>query len=434
MPSGQRRTAVIIGGGFGGLRAAKRLANTDVNVILIDRNNHHLFQPLLYQVATAALSPGDIAQPLRSILRQSSNVHVMMSTVLHIDVDARRVVCDDGIVAYDHLILAPGARHSYFGNDSWERFAPGLKDLNDALRIRERLLTTFEEAESVIGTQLMKSLLTFVIVGAGPTGVELAGAIAEIADRTMLADFPKLRRSDVRVLLVQASGRILESFAEPLSRSAQRSLEALGVDVRLDTSVTDVTADGVRLGSEFIASRNVIWAAGNSASPLLADLGTPLDAAGRAIVEPDCSIPGYPDVFVIGDAARFNHTTDGTPLPAVAQPAMQMGAYVADLVRRNTEPTRRKPFRYRNLGSMATIGRARAIVDLGFFRSSGLFAWLMWAALHVMQLISFRNRFKVMIEWAWYYLSFQPGARLIINKDAPQEIRRWVSLNSNDNS
>jgi NADH:ubiquinone reductase (H+-translocating) len=434
MPSGQRRTAVIIGGGFGGLSAAKRLADTDVNVILIDRNNHHLFQPLLYQVATAALSPGDVAQPLRSILRQSTNVHVMMSTVLHVDVDARRVVCDDGIVAYDHLILAPGARHSYFGHDVWERYAPGLKDLSDALRIRERLLTTFEEAEGVIGTQLMRSLLTFVIVGAGPTGVELAGAIAEIAERTMLADFPKLRRSDIRVILVQASPRILESFVEPLSASAQRSLEELGVEVLLNTSVTDVTADGVRLGVDFIPSRNVIWAAGNCASPLLADLGTPLDVAGRAVVEADCSLPGYPDVYVIGDAARFQHTPDARPLPSVAQPAMQMGRYVADIIRRNVEPGSRKPFRYRDLGSMATIGRARAIVDLGFFRSSGLLAWLMWAVLHVMQLISFRNRFKVMIEWAWYYISFQPGARLIINKDAPQEIRRWMSLNSNDNS
>lgn len=420
MPTGQRRHVVIIGAGFGGLKAAKALRGANVDVTLIDRTNHHLFQPLLYQVATAALSPGDIAQPVRSILRTARNIHVVMSTVQHIDTTSRVVVCDDRVLSYDALIVAPGARHSYFGHDEWEAHAPGLKDLTDALHIREKLLATFEAAEAVRGTEAMRRLLTFVVVGGGPTGVELAGAIAEISARTMLPDFPTLHRKDIRVVLVQAGERVLESFASDLSASAKRQLERLGVEVLTDHVVTNVTADGVQMGDLFIATDNVIWAAGNAASPILRTLGAPLDRAGRVIVHPDCSIPGHPEVFVIGDAARFD--TVGGALPGVCQTAMQMGTYVANVIKRNLAPEERRPFVYKDLGSMATIGRAAAIATIGGLKFRGLIAWLLWAVLHVAMLISFRNRFKVMIEWMWYYVSFQPGARLIVSRDAASNV------------
>lgn len=429
MPTGKRRNVVIVGAGFGGLAAARACSRAGVDVTLIDRNNHHLFQPLLYQVATAALSPGDIAQPIRSILRHTKNVRVVMASVESIDLENRTVTCTDGRHPYDSLILAPGSRHAYFGHDEWEAHAPGLKDLTDALHIRERLLASFEEAEQVTRADQRAALLTFVVVGGGPTGVELAGSIAEISMRTMLPDFPTLRRSDIRVVLIQAADRVLESFHPPLSAAAARSLEKLGVELLLDQTVTDVTANGVQVGGRFLYSRNVIWAAGNAASPLVRMLGVPVDRAGRAIVEADCSVPGHPDVFVIGDAAHHRHGTEAA-LPGVAQVAMQMGAYVARQIGRNVPPAERKPFRYRDLGTMATIGRASAVADLGGWRFTGLPAWSMWAVLHVMQLISFRNRFKVMIEWLWYYLSFQPGARLIVHRNASREIHRWLVMES----
>lgn len=402
---------MIIGGGFGGLSAAKHLRNSDVDVILIDKTNHYLFQPLLYQVATAALSPGDVAQPLRSILRHSSNIRVMMQTVQHIDCAQRLIVHDGGVLSYDHLILAPGSRHAYFGHPEWETIAPGLKDLNDALLIRERLLSTFERAERERDREARQRALTFVVVGAGPTGVELAGAIAEISTKTMLPDFPTLRREDVRVFLVDAAPRVLTAFNESLSAKALASLHDLGVEVRLNTMVTDVRADGVLLGDVFLPSTNVIWAAGNQASALLRDLQIPLDKQGRAIVHPDCSIPGHADVFVIGDAANLND------LPGVAQVAMQEGAYVAQVVKRNIAAGLRRPFTYRDMGSMATIGRARAVADVFGMKFSGSIAWLLWAAIHVVSLIGFRNRIKVMVEWLWFYISFQPGARLIVQRD-----------------
>lgn len=421
-----RKHVVIVGGGFGGLSAAKSLRNENVDVTLIDKTNHHLFQPLLYQVATAALAPGDVAQPIRSILRRMKNVRIVYDEVTSIDTTSNRVICKQETVSYDHLILAPGARHSYFGHDDWEHVAPGLKDLDDALAIRDRLLTTFEVADRHVGTPALREYLTFVCVGGGPTGVELAGAIAEISLRTMLPDFPRLRASDIHVILIEAGDRILSSFAPSLSAHALRSLQNLGVDVMLNARVHDITEHGVDLGTMFLPTRNVIWAAGNAASPLLTHLGVPLDRQGRVHVEADCSVPGIPNVFVIGDAAHFTHDLPA-PLPGVAQVAMQQGRFVASLLVSQQRAANKQraassgSFTYRDYGTMATIGRARAIADVFGIRLKGLVAWIAWAGLHILQLISFRNRLKVMIEWLWYYISFQPGARLLIKRTSKHE-------------
>lgn len=412
MPTGKRPQVVIIGAGFGGLSAVKALKNAPVDITVIDRTNHHLFQPLLYQVATAGLSPGDIAHPTRSILRSMRNVHVVLDEVFKIDRERRVVVCSNDDHPYDHLIIATGARHSYFGHDEWEQYAPGLKDLNDALLIRDRLLRTFEEAERFVGTDRLRDLLTFVVVGGGPTGVELAGAIAEISRKTMLPDFPRLKAADIRVVLIEGSDRILNAFHPSLSSSAKRSLEALGVEVVLNGMVTQITEDAVTIGDTVIRTRNVLWAAGNKASSLISTLDAPKDRAGRVFVGTDCSLPGYPDVYVIGDAAHFR---DGDrSLPGVAQVAMQQGSYVGTLI--GNRGRTNAPFHYKDLGSMATIGRARAIVEIGRLRMSGFLAWVAWAMLHVAQLISFRNRLRVLIEWTWYYLTFQPGARLVLRQ------------------
>lgn len=424
MPTGKRPHVVIVGAGFGGLSAAKALKNTDVDVTIIDRTNHHLFQPLLYQVATAALSPGDVAQPIRSILRHVRNIHVVMDNVCRIDLAERTVICDDGIYRYDHLVLAPGARHSYFGHDEWEHHAPGLKDLSDALLIRERMLATFEEAESVVGTPMASTLLTFIVVGAGPTGVELAGAIAEIGARTMLPDFPRLRRGDVRVVLIEGGPRVLPTFDPVSSERALESLRRLGVDVMLNTVVTNVTEDGVMIGGIPIASRNVIWAAGNTASPILKLLHTETDRQGRVVVDETCAVPGHGDVYVIGDAGHFTNA-DGTVLPGVAQVALQQGDYVAQRILGKGRAAT-QAFTYRDPGSMATIGRAKAVAEIGKRKLSGLVAWGMWAVIHIAFLIGFRNRVKVIVEWLWYYISFQPGARLIVQHDSAHKTRMWL--------
>lgn len=424
MPTGKRPHVVIVGAGFGGLSAAKALKNTNVDVTIIDRTNHHLFQPLLYQVATAALSPGDVAQPIRSILRHVNNIHVVMDNVRDVDLAQRTVVCDDGTYGYDHLILAPGARHSYFGHDGWEQHAPGLKDISDALLIRERLLATFEEAESVVGTPMSSTLLTFVVVGAGPTGVELAGAIAEIGARTMLPDFPRLRRGDVHVMLIEGGPRVLPTFDPVSSERALESLRRLGVEVMLDTVVTSVTEDGVMIGDIPIVSRNVIWAAGNTASPILKLLRTETDRQGRVVVDETCAIPGHDDVYVIGDAGHFTNA-DGTVLPGVAQVALQQGDYVAMRILGKGKAATHA-FTYRDPGSMATIGRAKAVAEIGKRKLSGLVAWAMWAVIHIAFLIGFRNRVKVIVEWLWYYISFQPGARLIVQHDSAHKTRMWL--------
>ncbi len=402
-----RQRVVIIGGGFGGLTAAQSLPNADV--VLIDRTNHHLFQPLLYQVATAALSPGDIAWPFRTILRGHPHVRVMMDEVLSIDRAARVVrLQHDAPVPFDILIAAPGSRHAYFGHDAWEPYAPGLKTMTDAVRLRERMLLAFEEADRE------HHPLTFVIVGGGPTGVELAGALAEIGRKALGPDFPALRLDDLAILLVEAGPRILPGFSPDLSAHATAALQRMGVTIKLKSPVTDIRPDGLTIGTQFVRSTNILWAAGNKASPLLASLGVPQDASGRIKVLPDLTIPGDPSIFVIGDAA---HCVDaeGIPLPGLAPVAMQQGRYVAGMIRRGTVPAQRKPFIYADRGMLATIGRAQAVAQLGSFRFAGLFAWLLWCLVHIFFLIGFRNRVRVMLEWMWYYVTFKPGARVIYN-------------------
>ncbi len=403
---------VIVGGGFGGLNAARALSRRPVRVTLLDRRNYHLFQPLLYQVASAALSPADIATPLRSILRKAANISVLLAEAETIDLANRRLVLDQGEVGYDALILAAGAGHSYFGHDDWELLAPGLKTLEDALEIRRRVLLAFEAAERESDGAERRALLTFVIVGAGPTGVELAGALAEIARETIARDFRAIDPRQARIILLEGGPRILPSFPEPLSKRAEMALSGLGVEVRTGSTVTRITPDAVWVGGEQIRSRAVLWAAGVAASPLARSLGVPLDRAGRVLVEPDLSIPGHPEAFVIGDLAAFIHQT-GQPLPGLAPVAIQQGRAVADNVLRRLrgEPTR--PFHYFDKGSMAAIGRAKAVAVLGRLRLWGFPAWLAWVFVHILYLIGFRNRFLVVFEWAWAYFTYQRGARLI---------------------
>ncbi len=415
-PVGQeprRQRVVIIGGGFGGLAAAQSLRGSGLETVLIDRTNHHLFQPLLYQVATAALSPSDIAWPLRAIFRSRSDVQVVMAEVRAVDLRERRVHLSHGeSVTYDMLVLAPGGRHSYFGHDQWEAHAPGLKTLSDAVAVRERLLVSFEKAERLRGTAQAQACLTFVIVGGGPTGVELAGAVAEIGRIGMKPDFRCLQSMTPRVLLLEGQDRLLPSYPPSLGVQAHRALEALGVTVRLNTLVRDVTPQGVATDGEFIEAANVIWAAGNVASPLVGALPVSLDRAGRAIVEPDLTVPGHPWVFVIGDAASASGP-DGMPLPGIAPVAMQQGRYVGRMIASRRPTGERPPFRYVDRGMMATIGRAKAVAQLGPLRLSGLSAWLIWCVVHILFLISVRNRYRVMSEWVWYYLTYRPGARVI---------------------
>ncbi|MEO5955097.1 MAG: NAD(P)/FAD-dependent oxidoreductase [Nitrospiraceae bacterium] len=406
-----RKRVVIIGGGFGGLAAAQSLRHVDV--VLIDRTNHHLFQPLLYQVATAALSPGDIAWPLRTIFRRHPQVCVVMDEVLSIDPAAHVVrLRDSAPIAFDVLIVAPGSRHSYFGHEAWEPFAPGLKTLADAVRLREKMLLAFEEAErrrTATGTQ---ERLTFVIVGGGPTGVELAGALAEIGRKAMGPDFPNLRLDDLAILLVEGGSRILPGFKADLSAKAAAALERMGVTIKLHSPVSDIRADGVMIGNEFVRSTHIIWAAGNRASPLLASLAVSQDSSDRIKVQPDLTIPGDPWIFVIGDAAHCVGP-GGNPLPGLAPVAMQQGRYVAMLVQEETAQEQRRPFVYADRGMLATIGRAQAVAQIGLLRVSGLIAWLLWCVVHIFFLIGFRNRLRVISEWIWYYLTFKPGARII---------------------
>jgi NADH dehydrogenase len=412
-----RPAVVIIGGGFGGLDAARALAGAPVTVTLIDRRNHHVFQPLLYQVATASLSPGDIAAPIRWILRGQDNVRVLLAEAQSINVSARRVKLDAGHeVPYDYLIVATGATHSYFGHGEWQRFAPGLKTLEDALEIRRRVLLAFERAERESDATIQRQYLTFAVVGGGPTGVELAGALAEIAKQTLRDEFARIEPEVARIVLLEAGPTILPSFPETLRDSARRMLRSLGVEIWEGTMVTGVEAGAVHMGTERLSARTVVWAAGVTASPLGKLLDVPLDRSGRVVVEQDLSVPGHPEIFVVGDLAVFTHQT-GQPLPGVAQVAMQGGKAAArNVVRRlRGEPT--KLFHYRDLGNMATIGRARAIADLHWMRLSGFFAWLAWLFIHLISLIGFRNKLLVLISWMVAYLSFQRGVRLITGKD-----------------
>jgi NADH:ubiquinone reductase (H+-translocating) len=403
---------VIVGGGFGGLYAARALAGRPARVTLLDRRNHHLFQPLLYQVATAALNPSDIATPLRAILRRAENVTVLLAEVERVDLAARRLGLDRGEVAYDGLVLAAGASHSYFGHDDWEVFAPGLKTLEDALEIRRRVLLAYESAEREVDGAEQRALLTFVVVGGGPTGVELAGALGEISRQTIARDFRLIDPTKARIVLLEGGERLLTTFPEPLSQSAARALERLGVEVRTGALVTRVTADAVWLGGEQIRTRTVLWAAGVAATPLARTLGVPVDRAGRVIVESDLSIPGHPEAFAIGDMCAFLHQT-GSPLPGVAPVAIQQGRAAADNVLRRLGGRPTRAFRYRDRGSMATIGRAAAVAVIAGRQLSGLVAWLTWLLVHIAFLIGFRNRVLVLLEWAWAYVSWQRGARLI---------------------
>ena len=413
---------VIIGGGFGGLAAAKALARADVRVTLVDRHNYHLFQPLLYQVATATLSAGDIGAPIRWVLRRASNVRVLLGEAESIDTAARRVRLSDGATLdYTYLIVATGARHAYFGHPEWEAFAPGLKTLDDALLMRRRILLAFEHAEREEDAARRGELLTFVLVGGGPTGVELAGTLAEITRQTLRDEFKAIDTARARIVVVEAGPSILSSFREDLRDAARRSLAELGVEVRERTRVVGIDAHGVDVesdgGRERITSSTVLWAAGVAASPLIQTLGVPLDRAGRAVVEPDLSIPAHPEVFVIGDASSFVHTRDGVPLPGVVQPATQGAVHAAKMILRRERGEASTPFVYKDLGNMAIVGRASAIADLGWIRLSGLIGWLAWLFLHIAKLIGFRNRVVVLIEWAAAYLTYQRGARLITGAD-----------------
>ena len=408
---------VIVGGGFGGLYAARALAKAPVAVTLVDRTNHHVFQPLLYQVATASLSPSQIAYPIRGVLRRQRNTRVLLAEAVAVDTARRVVALADGALPYDYLVLAAGARHSYFGHPEWEARAPGLKTLDDALRIRERILLAFERAEREPDAGRRRALLTFVVVGGGPTGVELAGAIGEIACRVMARDFRAIDTRDTRTILVEAGSRILPAFPEPLAERAERSLERLCVEVRTDAAVTRVEDGAVWLGTERVASDTVLWAAGVAPSPLARTLGVPLDRAGRVVVGPDLTIPGHPEVFVVGDAAACAGP-GGKPLPGLAPVAIQQGEYAAAAIAGAASGAPRAPFRYRDKGTMATIGRNAAVVDLGRLRISGYPAWLMWCFIHILWLIGFRNRFLVMVEWAWAYVRFERSARLIVRDGA----------------
>jgi NADH dehydrogenase len=412
---------VIIGGGFGGLSAAKTLRKADVQVTVLDRRNHHVFQPLLYQVATATLSPGDIAAPIRWILRHARNVRVLLGEAVRIDVAARRVELADGAVLdYDYLIVASGSSHAYFGHDEWEPFAPGLKTLEDAITIRRRLLLAFEKAERETDPTRQRDLLTFVIVGGGPTGVELAGTLAEIARQTLRDEYRSIDTSHARIVLVEAS-RLLATFPESLQEAARRSLKRLGIEIKEGVAVTHIDAHGVMIGNQRLDAGTIVWAAGVAASPLVKTLGVPLDRAGRVLVEPDLSIPGHPEVFVVGDVAAFLHQ-GGKLLPGVAQTAMQAAAHAAkNIIRRERgEPT--LPFVYRNLGNMAIVGRGSAVADLPWARFSGVLGWLSWLFLHIVMLIGFRNRIVVLIEWAVAFLTFQRGARLITEQRSEEKV------------
>jgi NADH:ubiquinone reductase (H+-translocating) len=402
---------VIIGGGFAGLYCARALRRQAVRITIVDRRNFHLFQPLLYQVATASLSPADIAHPIRSVLKRQRNTEVWMADVTDIDVENRVVQLADGTLNYDYLVVASGATHGYFGHPEWEHHAPGLKTVDDAIELRRRFLLAFEAAEREADAEARRRQLTFVIIGAGPTGVELAGAMAEIARQVMPQDFRAIDTSTTRIVLLEGGSRVLPTYPAELSQKAQEQLERLGVEVRTGALVTNILHDAVLVGNEYIEAANVFWAAGVAASPLGAKLGVPVDRAGRVIVEKDCSIPGHPEVFVAGDLAHFER--DGVMVPGVAQGAMQMGTHAARCIAADRAEKRRKEFYYFDKGNLATIGRAAAVADIGPFKLWGLIAWLIWVFVHIMYLIGFRNRILVMLQWAWAYVTYQRGVRLI---------------------
>jgi NADH:ubiquinone reductase (H+-translocating) len=411
-----RPHVIIVGGGFAGLDAARALRRANVDITVVDRHNHHVFQPLLYQVATAALSPGDIASPIRWILRRQPNVRVLLATVDAVDAPGQAIVLDDGTrLPFDYLILAPGAAHSYFGQDEWEAHAPGLKTLDDALVLRRRMLLAFEEAERESHPERRRQLLTFAIIGGGPTGVELGGALAEIARHTLREEFDNIDPESSRIMLIEAGPSILPTFPESLRASARRALRRLGVEVWEQAKVTAIDRDGLVVGETRVEAHTIIWAAGVAGSPLGASLGVPLDRAGRVVVEEDLSVPGHPTIFVAGDLAGFTHQ-GGQQLPGVAQVAKQQGRHAARNVMRHIRKQPTEGFRYRDPGNMATVGRAHAVADFGWARVSGFLGWLLWIFVHLMFLVGFRNRLSVLLEWGTSYLTYQRSVRLITGK------------------
>jgi NADH:ubiquinone reductase (H+-translocating) len=426
----QEHRVVILGGGFGGLSAAQTLKRAPARVTLIDRCNYHLFQPLLYQVATGSLSPANIAAPLRNILRKQKNAEVLLGEAVHIDAANRRVILSDGTLDYDTLIVATGSSHQYFGHDEWEEFAPGLKTVDDGTNMRRRILLAFEAAERESDPAKVHAWMTFVIVGGGPTGAELAGALAEIAKDTLRHDFRKIDPSEAQIILVEGTDRVLPAYPPKLSEDARRMLSRLGIKVLTGAMVTDVREHSVTIRkgdrTEEIATRTVLWAAGVLASPLgrilSQEAGAPLDKAGRVVVEPDLSVPGRPEIFVVGDLANFSHQT-GKPLPGVAQSAMQEGHYVAKLIegrlRGEKKPGKKEPgpFRYFDKGNLAVIGRGAAVADLNWLQLSGLPAWLIWIFVHLLYIVQFQNRLLVLLQWGWLYLTFNRSARLITGKN-----------------
>jgi NADH dehydrogenase len=427
MSSSTEPHIVIVGAGFGGLEAARNLASAPVRITMIDRRNHHLFQPLLYQVATASLPTSEIAWPIRFLLRSHKNVTTLLGNVTGVDRDRKQVLFDgEPPIAFDMLILATGARHAYFGHDEWEPYAPGVKTLEDATRIRRRILSAFEQAEWETDAARRAQWLTFVIIGAGPTGVEIAGTIAELARDTLRGDFRNFDTRSARVVLVEAGPRILAGFTEDLSAYAERALERLGVEVRLGQPVSQCRADGVELGGAFLPARTILWAAGVAASPAAEWLEAPADRAGRVQVEPDLSVPGQPDIFVVGDTA-FVANADGKPVPGVAPAAKQEGRYVAELIKTRLQgKPAPAPFAYRNAGNLATIGKRAAIVDFGWIKLRGRLAWWIWGVAHIFFLIGLRNRLAVALNWLWIYVSGHRSARLITQRDpdaAPRDMQ-----------
>jgi NADH:quinone reductase (non-electrogenic) len=409
---------VILGGGFGGLYAARHLRKAPVRVTLADRHNYHLFQPLLYQVATAALNPSDIAAPIRGVLSRQRNTNVLLGEATAIDPNRKVVTLRDGELSYDYLIVATGATHSYFNHPEWEANAPGLKSIDDALEIRRRVLVAFEAAERETDPALQSQWLTFVIIGAGPTGVELAGALSEIARKSMIRDFRRIDPSQARVILLEGKDRVLPPYPPSLSEKARKQLEGLGVEVITSAVVTAVNDHEVCVGEKTIPTRTVLWAAGVQASPLAKSLGVPLDRAGRVIVEQDLTVPGHRDVFVIGDLAAMKQT-DGTEVPGVAPAAIQEGVHTARNIERAVAGQPMKPFHYFDKGSLATIGRAAGVGDFGWLKVSGFIAWFAWLTVHIFFLIGFRNRFLVLTQWAWAYVTYERGARLITGRVEP---------------
>lgn len=417
---------VIVGGGFGGLTAARALGRTSVRVTLIDRTNHHLFQPLLYQVATAGLSPAHIAAPIRGVLSRNSNTQVLLAEVVRVDLAARKVVLADGELNYDFVILAAGAQTSYFGHDEWAAHAPGLKTVEDATSMRGRVLLAYERAERETDERKRRELLTFVVIGGGPTGVEIAGSLAELARFVLKRDFRAIAPEQARIILVEAGPRILPTFSKTASALAQRQLEDLGVEIRVGAPVTDIDGSGVEQGDSFLQASTVVWAAGVGVSPLAKTLGVALDASGRVMVGPDLSVLGHPEAFVIGDMARFEQ--NGAPLPGISPVAMQQARTVARTIDASLRGRPPLAFRYRDKGAMATVGRSRAVADLKRTHLAGFLAWLVWLFVHVWYLLGFRNRTVVLIEWAWSYFTYGRGARLIVGGAPDRSPRSSRSL------